>query len=441
MVLMSQKARPRIFYGWWMVGAGFVIQFLTGGLLQQSFGAYVSIFREQFGWSKTALSGAYSMQQLEMGVLAPAQGWIMDRFGPRVMMQIGVVTLGIGFILLSQVNSIGGFYAATFIMALGATLSGFFPLTVAIVNWFERHRAKAISITSIGFAFGGVTVPVVSYCLENLGWRETLAGAGIMIMLIGLPATQMIRRRPEEYGEVVDGIHEPSPPRQQTSAEATSTVATAERATRSRDFTFREAMRTRAFWMINLGHGTALLVVSAVNVHVISHLQQIGYSLGTAALIVTFMTTMQIVGMMIGGMLGDKADGALMATACMAMHATGLLLVAYAVNFPMVFGFAVLHGLAWGTRGPLMQAIRADYFGRTAFATIMGVSTMLIMFGNISGPLIAGSLADITGGYKTGFTVLAILAGLGSVFFILAKKPALPETSDAATIAAATAGG
>ena len=435
---MTAKARPKIFYGWYMVASGFVIQFLTGGLLQQSFGAYVSVFSEQFGWSKTALSGAYSMQQLEMGVLAPAQGWIMDRFGPRGMMQVGVVTLGIGFIILSQTNSIAHFYVATFIMAFGATLSGFFPLTVAIVNWFERHRAKAIAITSIGFAFGGVTVPIVSYCLENLGWRETLAGSGIMIMLIGIPATQMIRRRPEEYGEVVDGIREPEPVKGAVASSAAVRPATSKR---TRDFTFKEAIHTRAFWMINAGHGTALLVVSAVNVHAISQLQSLGYSLGTAALIVTFMTSMQIIGMMIGGALGDKVDGALMATVCMAMHAAGLLLVAFAANFAMVFGFSVLHGLAWGIRGPMMQAIRADYFGRTAFATIMGLSTMLIMFGNISGPLIAGSLADITGGYKAGFTVLAVMAALGSIFFILAKRPPLPEATESISIVPAPVSG
>jgi MFS family permease len=110
----------------------------------------------------------------------------------------------------------------------------------------------------------------------------------------------------------------------------------------------------------------------------------------------------------------------------MGMHMTGLLLVAYATMLPMVVAFAVLHGLAWGVRGPLMQAMRADYFGTASFGVIMGLSSLIVMFGNTAGPLVAGILADRTGSYEAGFTVLAVLAGLGSIFFLLAVRPPPP---------------
>jgi MFS family permease len=111
----------------------------------------------------------------------------------------------------------------------------------------------------------------------------------------------------------------------------------------------------------------------------------------------------------------------------MFMHTAGLLLVAYAVALPMVIGFAVLHGIAWGLRGPLMQAIRADYFGRSSFGMIMGISSMIILIGQVGGPMIAGIMADATGNYRFGFTVLAVLTGLGAGFFIVARRPSLPE--------------
>jgi len=148
------------------------------------------------------------------------------------------------------------------------------------------------------------------------------------------------------------------------------------------------------------------------------------------------MTSMQVIGMIIGGLLGDRTDNSALATVAMGMHMTGLLLVAYAITFPMVIGFAILHGLAWGLRGPLMQSIRADYFGRTSFGTIMGFSGLIVMLGNITGPLVAGVLADSTGSYRAGFTVLAVLAGLGSVFFILAKRPQLPAAERPKVMAA-----
>ena len=118
----------KIFYGWRMVAAGGGIQFLQAGLLHQAFGAYFAILTEEFGWSKTSLSGAAALQPMEAAVLGPVLGWIIDRFGPQGMIRIGVVTFGIGFMLLSQIESLAGFYGAFLVIALGASLCGFFPI-------------------------------------------------------------------------------------------------------------------------------------------------------------------------------------------------------------------------------------------------------------------------------------------------------------------------
>jgi MFS family permease len=104
----------------------------------------------------------------------------------------------------------------------------------------------------------------------------------------------------------------------------------------------------------------------------------------------------------------------------------GLLALTYATETSWVIGFAALHGVAWGLRGPFMHAIRADYFGRSAIGMILGLSFMITVIGQIGGPLIAGMMADATGNYRAGFTVLALLAGVGSMFFVLAKRPAPP---------------
>src|ERR1043165_2830646 len=125
-----------------MVGAGFGLQLLTAGLLMQSFGAYVVLLHDQEGWSKTALSFAYSLQQITSGILAPAQGWLIDKLGPRAMMRFGVVVFGLAFMAFSQAHSLPMFYLSVIALAFGAQLSGFFPATVAIVTWFERKREE-----------------------------------------------------------------------------------------------------------------------------------------------------------------------------------------------------------------------------------------------------------------------------------------------------------
>src|SRR6185436_8910718 len=167
------------------------------------------------------------------------------------------------------------------------------------------------------------------------------------------------------------------------------------------------------------------------SVHSITHMNQgLGYTLEQASLVYTLLTVSQIGGVGIGWLIGDRYDKRLISAACMLAHMTALLLLTYAdkvpASLPMVLAFAVLHGAAWGLRGPFMQALRADYFGRSAIGMILGLSFMIIVVGQVGGPMIAGVLADLTGSYRTGFTILALLAGLGSLFFVLARKPERP---------------
>lgn len=427
--------RERIFYGWWVVAAGFGLEALIGSLFFYSYGAYVLLLREEFGWSRTLLSAAFSLARAESGVLGPIQGWLTDRFGPRVLICTGMIVFGLGFMLFSFIRGPVSFFIVFFVMAVGAGLGGYLPITVAIVNWFRRRRAQALSFSSVGMAMGGLMTPLVAAVMLQVGWRWTAFLSGVAILLVGLPLSQLIRHRPEAYGWRPDG----DPP----DVEGTAAVTTAARATAPVDFTAREAMRTRAFWLISAGHGSALLVVSAVMVHMVVHVtERLGISLAQAAGVVSLITVTQIVGQLSGGWAGDRFSKRAIVVGCMVAHAAAILLLAHATAYWMVVLFAVLHGLAWGTRGPLMAAIRADYFGSTSFGMISGISSMVVMFGMIVGPLVAGILADRTGSYVAGFTVLAVMAALGSIFFLLAVRPTPPDAAQRrapAPSAAATA--
>ena len=404
-----------------MAGAACGIQFMLSALLIQSFGAYVAVLSEERGWSKTALSGAAALQSVESAIVGPALGFLIDRFGPQSMIRIGMVVFALGFIALSQIDSLSGFYICSILLALGASLSGYFPLTVALIQWFERHRARALAIMSLGLALGGLMVPLVAWSMQHFGWRSTAMGSGLLVMLIGLPLATVIRRRPQDHGETVDGLPPDAPHAVGEPAADKPTTF---------EFTARQALRTRAFWLLAMGHAFALLVVTAVNVHAISHMKEgLGYSVSQAALVILVMTVGQVAGVGLGALLGDRFDKRYVAAACMLGHAAGLLLLTYATHALEVGAFALLHGVAWGLRGPFMQAMRADYFGRNAIGTILGLSAALIALGQIAGPLVAGTLADMTGNYRLGFTVLALTAGSGAVLFLMAKRPVLPPAA------------
>jgi len=414
----------RLFYGWKMVAAGTGIQFLQSFLLQQSFGAYFAVLRDDRGWSKTALSGVAALQQVEAALLGPIMGWFLDRFGPRGVIRTGIVIFGAGFMLLAFTESLLAFYAAFFVIAIGSSLSSYIPLNVALLHWFERRRARALSTLHLGLAFGGTAVPLIAWSLVTWGWRVTAFASGVFVIAAGWPLASVIRNRPSDVGTTVDG--EPAPP-PQTAPSAALAAAAGEPP--PRDFTAREALRTPAFWLISLGHGFALFVVTAVNVHAVTHMKEaLGYSLEAAAFVITLMTFSQIGGVAIGWSVGDRWDKRLIAAGCMLAHMVALLALTFAAStalpvVAMLVVFAVLHGAAWGLRGPLMQAIRADYFGTRAIGMILGLSSMIVVIGQIGGPLIAGALADATGNYRAGFTLLALLAGAGSAFFLLARRP------------------
>jgi len=403
----------KIFYGWRIAAAGAGLQFLHAGLLLQAFGAYVAVLSQELGWSKTALSGGAALQSFEGALIGPVLGWAIDRFGPRRMVQTGIVAFGLGFMALSRIETLGGFYAAVLVIALGASLCGYFPLSVALVHWFERRRARSLSLMSLGLAAGGLVVPLVGWAMQQHGWRVTAFASGVVAIALGWPLASVIRSRPADVGETVDGLP-PAPVESGSAGDAPP----------AREYTALEALRTRAFWLLGLGHGLALLVVTAVNVHAISHMKEgLGYTLAQASFVITLMTLAQAGGMLLGAAIGDRVDKRRAAAACMLMHALGLLLLTYAANPAMIGGFAILHGVAWGLRGPFMQAIRADYFGLQAIGMIMGLSAFIIAIGQVGGPMIAGALADLTGNYRSGFTVLALIAAGGSLMFLLAKKP------------------
>ena len=408
------RPQGRVFFGWYIVASAAGLQLLSGLLWMQSYGAYVVLLQEDFGWSKTMVAGAFALARVESGVLGPLQGWLVDRFGPKIILTIGILLFGIGFISFSSINSLLGFYLSFALIAVGSSLGGFATVMVSIVNWFQQHRSKAIAVSQIGYSLGGVAVPLLVICLEAIGWRMTAFYSGLVVLLVGLPLAQLVRHRPADYGQVADGQY------------VVSTTVTSQ--LQGVDFSARQAMATSAFWLVSVGHASALLCVSVVMVHLVPHLSQgLGFTLTEAALVVALLTGFQMFGQIVGGYLGDRFNKRWLCIACMVVHALALLELAYATEVSEVILFAIMHGLAWGVRGPLMVAIRADYFGPSAFGTIMGFSSLILMFGMSGGPIIAGYMADLYGDYKIGLVSIACAAFLGSFCFVAARKPELRD--------------
>ena len=422
MVRLTTPSSKTPFNGWRIVQSAFVIQVLHSGLVFNSFSLFSARLKEEYGWTNSQLGFAFSLNRAESGMLGPLQGWMTDKWGPRVVIRIGAVVMAVGLWLFSTLDSLGGLYGFYLLIALGSSLSGFLSITVCIVNWFERKRSRALAFGQAGFAIGGMLAAGVGFSIDRLGWRDTSKIAAVLVLVVILPISRHFDRRPSEVGQFIDGIDPDDPNAELPPPPITANIPTAVH------FTASEAMRTRAFWFISLGHASALLVVGATMAHLGVYLDEEVHLSGThVSFVVGALPAMMGVGQLIGGYLGDKYDKRKLTAVAMFGHSSGLIVLALASGPLLVWLFVLLNGLAWGVRGPLQQAMRADYFGATDFGKIMGFSSLVIMAGMITGPIVAGELADRTGSFTTGFIVLAVAAGFGAVWFWMAKPPQHPS--------------
>ena len=402
-----------VFYGWWIVAIASIVMYLGSLFWVQSYGAYAVIFSREFGWSMTLLAGAYTLTRVESGLLGPVQGWMADRYGPRLVISIGMLLHGIGLLCLTLVETLPIYFLAVVIISVGISLGGYQTLMVSIVNWFQRHRTKAIALTQLGHSLGGLSIPMLAYGLEQFGWRTIAVVTGFAAIILGIPLVQNIRHRPEEKGEVVDGkiTVKHSNNRTEINNEIVSV-------------SWQNALRTRAFWFISVGHAIALLSVSTVLVHFIPHLTgTLGMGLTEAGLVFSTVSISHILGLSCGGYLGDRFSKRIICFYCMIFHGSGMLVLAFFDAYPMVLLFSVLHGIAWGIRGPQMVAIRADYFGTRSFGKILGISSMVVMFGTMVGPIICGFVVDHYGIYRNAFISIGLISYIGALLFYLARKP------------------
>ena len=416
----------RPFYGWWIVLSAVLFHGISGAAFGFTFGQYLLRIEHHFGWSKFAISSAFSASQLAAGILSPAHGWLLDRFSPRSVIRAGIVLFGGGFIVLPLANGFPLFFVMILLMSLGINLAGWLTLTTVVTRWFRRSRALALGLSSTGIGLAGVLSPVVAWSLVTHGWRPTAVGTGVAVLVIGLPLAQLVRGYPEEHGLLPDGG---APSARRPGAAGTEA--------HDGDFTVGEALRDRTFWYVSLGHGIALIAVFTVLVHLVPHLVEgLGWSETSAQAVLTLITVTSIIGQVGGGFIGDRYDKARIAAVCMLGHALAMGILAAASSWWLIGAAGIIHGLSWGTRGPLMMAMRADFYGRRHFGKIAGYSNIMVMLGPLIGPTFAGAMSDRYGSYGGAFVVVGLVVGASSLFFFATRRPPLPARLRSGTTAA-----
>jgi len=413
-----------IFYGWWLTGVSAFVMIIGTVPIFQGMTAWFVVLEREFGWNRAQLSLAFSLSRAEGTVMGPVAGYLVDKIGPRRMVFFGLPVMGVGFILFSRVDNLWQFYGAFVLASMGAGFGTWLPMMTVLNHWFQKRRAMAMSLAMEGFALGGVLLmPALAWAIDpdepdRLGWRLTAAGIGVVLIILAWPVSRLIRNRPEEYGLRPDGRPENQPERGERvgSGQGEGGIV---------DFTWQEALRTRPFWLITIGHSATSIVIVTLTVHLGPMLTDLGYSLQMVAWVVSTYTGVGAVFTLVGGYIGDRVPMHLALFGFSVIQSVAVVILLSADTLPMILLFAVVLGIGFGGRTPMTTAIRGVYFGRRAFASITGISMipmniMLLVF-----PLFAGIMFDAVGSYQIPFSVLAIVSFFGAAMFLLLGKPSL----------------
>ncbi len=461
-----------VFYGWWLVPISGIVHMTTSVPLFHAMGLWFVALESAFGWNRTQLSLAFSFTRIEGGILGPIEGYLVDRLGVRRMVLIGLSILGLGFLLFSQVRDTKDipvvrdlpfellpgfmhivvpalmFYIVFMIMALGQGLSGWLTMNTMLNNWFTRHKAKAMGYSSaIGRLGALVLIPAIAWAVDpeqdNFGWSMTALLLGVVTLVMVIPISRLIRNRPEDYGLLPDGdkpVDAPagSPTNASTGAPSASRSdrPAARRAPPSDgDFSLRDAMRTPTFWLISFGQGFTSMVLIAMMAHLAPMLWDQGVSVPMAGWVVSTYTAMSMIFQIVGGYVGDMISKRF-AYFCFTSIQAGAVVVlvfvpelAALLHLPslvVVFAFAILFGIGFGGRNPISTSIRGEYFGRSSFGKIMGMSQVPMNVMLLGAPIYPAILHDAYGSYDFAFLSLAFLNFIGGAMFLLAKKPVKP---------------
>lgn len=414
--MTALRGRLRSIYpGWWVMSACCFLALFAGSIFSYGFPVFFLPIKTDLMLSSTRTSLIFALSRGEAGVGGPLVGWLVDRFDSRPIVLIGGLMAGVGLIILSGVGDYWIFMLVYVGLVSVGNNSGFGQTFLAVMNrWFVRRRAVGMTLVITCYTIGGaVMVPLLSRGVEHLGWRSVILYTGIFVSVVVVPASLLIRRSPESMGIRLEDAGEALP--------APTGSASAARSAR-RDFTVREALKTRTYWFILLASTLRISVTSGILVHGIPIMVWKGTSEQTGADLVALLFLISIPTRLLMGMSGLRFSGQYVLAAGMAAGAAAVLVLVLISDtwavYPFIVGLALLEGAA-----TLNWVVVGNMFGRRNFATLTGIISVFYSAGMMLSPLLLGWIFDRTDSYAESLYTLAILYGASAVLFAISREP------------------
>ncbi|MFC2017654.1 MFS transporter [Chloroflexota bacterium] len=393
-------------YGWVMVvmAACVLIVFV---LLPFTFGMFLLPMTTEFNWDRGVLSGAFSMFLLIGGFLGIFGGRLSDKYGPRSLVTFSGLSVGAGLLLMSRVSSLWQVYIIYgLIMAVGLG-SCFVPIVSTIPRWFAKKRGIAAGITFTGIGLGGlICPPLAQWLISSYGWQQAYVILGLIIFIIIIPLAQFMKHSPQRMGLRPYG-EEGTVEDKQSSASITGGSS------------FKQAIKTGRLWLlgvIQFGFGFAVFVII---VHIAPYAVDVGFSVMTAAGILSTIHGSGIIGRLSIGFIADTIGARRALTACLVTATLALIWLLFAREIWMFYAFAVVFGVAIGSMDSLHPLVPAELFGLGSLGMIFGSVNFSNNLGGAVGPFLAGSIFDVTGSYRLALMICVISGALATILSLI----------------------
>ncbi len=399
--------KPGFFYGYVIVLIGFCTMLLMFGTFY-AFGVFFKPLSTEFAWTRTEVSGAYSLAAFLSGLLAIVMGRLTDRFGPRIVMTLCGFLLGLGYLLMSQVSAIWQLYLF-YGVVIGVGMSGaFVPPLSTVARWFVKRRGIMTGFVIAGIGIGTLIIPpAANWLIESRGWSTAYIVIGAIALVFIILIAQFLRLDPRKMGLLPDG--------EKKGAAGLDLPA--------RGFSFREAMGSWQLWVLFAILFCFGYCVHTVIAHIANHVTDLGISAAVAASVLAVVGGLSIVGRIVTGSITDRVGSKPPLIVNLSLMSGALLWLVAAGELWAFYLFAVIFGFAYGGLAAMESPIVAELFGLSSHGVIMGVASFGFTAGGALGPLVAGRIFDIFDDYQLAFLVCAVVCISGIILAWRIKPP------------------
>jgi MFS family permease len=400
------NTEPRFSYGHIVVGVAFLIMAASWGLYS-IFGVSLNPLLTDFGWTRATTSGAFSLSLLLSGAVGIAMGELTDRFGPRLVVAICGIFLGLGYLLMSQTSTLWQLYLFYGVM-IGTGVSGIWvPLLSSIARWFTRRRSLISGIVVSGAGIGGLVAPlVIIRLIAAYGWRVSYFIQGVVILIVMILGAQLLRRAPEPTGQLPHGENEG---KQQGLTSDTGS------------FSLREAMHTAQFWLLCFMFFCYGYCIFSIMIHIVPHIIELEISAIGAANIMAATGGVTVLGNFVLGGIGDRIGSRQIFIIGFILMSAVMLWLTLATEVWMLYLFAVVFGLALGGMATSESPLVARLFGLRSHGLIFGVACLSHVIGGSIGPVVTGYIFDLTFSYQIAFLICAALGVTGLILTVVMR--------------------